>query len=282
MGVDQKVKLFVCVALCLLFGVSYTQASEEILSDFPVCGHCTPSRGCFFSGNFYLGGELQYTVTNLPQNSLLQLFSDFSRQPNVYGEVSTIKTKRQNFRWHGYAGYQVPVYSCWFLGLEAGYRNLGRKNDRYIGELNVGEGLEDSRTPFRQVRSYAWDALLTLRYQHCTGLNFFTKFGAAWIKMNLKEGSFYSSRNPQTSFQGPYATYRYRFYNIYPELVVGAGFLITRCINAVVSYGHIFGPKNTARYIQELDNNEPSIIRRPGQCAGYDFFTVGVEWLFPK
>ena len=226
---------------------------------------------------FYLGGGFNYVITNLPQNVVVNELEGFARNPLVFIGPQTQKSTRRRYRWNAYIGYEKLLTCNWRIGLELGYRDLGRLATEYTGEINSGNGI--SAAPFREVDSWAWDGLFFARYQFCCGLNFFAKFGAALVRMDLEEGNFIASRNANVSFTGPLSVYGYRYHNIYPELVLGTGYRFCDCVNLTVSYGHIFGPGSNSRFIQDFFGADDGDQRlgRPAQCPGFDYVTVNIE-----
>jgi len=231
-------------------------------------------NGCPRS-NFYVGGTYTNVIAELPQNVFVDFPAAMDRNPVLFdgGQPNFLKTTRDRDRWSAYAGYQGHVCGGWFFGLEVGYKNLGRHNITYNNSIEIGE---ETLPMYRRAVSWAGDALITCRYLFCTGFNVFLKGGAALVNMKLHEGNLFAIGNPGVINLYPeaFGPKSYNYWNIRPEVVLGAAYMLTNNLNIVASYGHIFAPNY---YPQNTADRTIPQVSRPDQCPGYDFVSIGLE-----
>jgi hypothetical protein len=158
-----------------------------------------------------------------------------------------------DFMWGAHVGYDFQTGSNSLVGVELGYKDLGRS--KYSSNLGINFD-EDSSIDFatdfsRKIDQQAVDLLLSYHYFVYQGFNVFAKAGVAdvysktrqnlSVSLDTDDTTFNNIRIPAAIFNGEISALSgsKSIWRLEPEVQLGAGYMFAQHVNVYAFYDHI-------------------------------------------
>jgi len=214
--------------------------------------------------------ELRFNgYTSSVPHDLYDLREAVARNPSLIGLDAKNKRNDNSIAFSGYIGYQLDLCKTYTLGVELGYKYMG-KIKRKTTNFLVDE------TPTRELNTQGIDLLFMGKYMHCSGVNFFGKAGVIALRTKLDDRNFISVSNPQIDSVDYFVHKSETYYDLAPEYVLGMGYQFNRCMNLTLSYTHIY-----TRFAGKGNNaGRDSYDGDPGGSPSFSMLGIGIERLF--
>jgi len=217
---------------------------------------------------FSVGGDIGYGYLST-QETYLKALNEVG-SPDILTQHKGIG----RFIWGAHAGYDTPVLERLLLGVEVGYKDMGRSSYSSYNYSPASVNKDLLSTTVR-VEQQAVDFLLSSRLYVLNGLNLFGKAGAAYVRSNTSSNysETFTTVGPFTTFisEDP-TTWRIR-----PEFDLGVGYSFTHNLDLHVMYTYINGTDG--------DTNGLSRFYSFGQNStvgtfGYNALSAGLSYYF--
>jgi hypothetical protein len=240
----------------------------------------------YFKPGFVLGVDGGYGFLNTPDKMYPGDFTLVNPMPNGGNVWNLVLDQHQNigsFIWGVHAGYDFQTGTNSLVGLELGYKDLGRSKYEVEGTYHNDVNAIDmyplvNATISQKMDEQALNLLLTYHYYVYQGFNVFAKAGVADVyasqhqnidvaitgRINEKQLQTLTFNGSMLGLDGCNHVWRFE-----PDMQIGAGYTFAQHVNVYAYYEHI-------------GDNAPSIWDHLSQAKAYAINSVwaGVSYTF--
>lgn len=225
----------------------------SIAITFVGCGSAFASGAMAPVAPAHPGGWLIGIDGGYGQLSTLQgnLRSDWVNPDYIMPEGSVYSQNHDigEFVWGGYLGREFNLSENALLGLELGYKNLGKSTYNYF--LFQAPPVNHTESWNIKIDQQAVDLLLTGKYFIYSGLNVFAKAGVALVDATTKQN--YLEKDPQ--FADRSYNYDKSFWQLEPEIALGFGYSFASNWDVHLMYDYVHGTDGNV-----MNNNDETVF----------------------
>lgn len=184
-------------------------------------------QSTFTTPGWVFGADIGWGYLDTPEDNLILSDKDYNNFKNL-----TQSHDIEDIVWGVHCGRTFDITPNILLGLEVGYKDLGKSKYKSTGKCD-----NDDFNFSREVDQQAIDALLTGNYFVWQGLNLFSKVGMAYVGSTTRQMFDTSALSPENL---TYYNTKKSIWRLRPEVILGIGYMFNN-IDFHVFYDHIFG-----------------------------------------
>ena len=225
-------------------------------------------------GGFVFGVDAGYGYLSTPEETY----------PNNYTYNSTYKysadTDAGDYVWGAHVGYDIRVKPGTVVGMELGYKDLGKTTAGYT--YTTSGSTTHIFDLSRKYEQNAVDLLLTTKHFIYKGFNIFGKVGAAYVKSNIDQHASSDttadtmvSHVPLAAIEGDNSIWR-----IEPEMSIGVGYTFYNHLDVHAAYTYIGGANDQPIVDVSNSSTNTSVYYPKARVYSTNMLMVGISYTF--